>query len=209
VKRRRTTLNGRHSETWLFGNAFGQVETDVRWKSYESLGSLPQYQEQHDQGREQSQESQESPGSDANVSQLIPHAQWAIEAARYSWTEEEKNGKRRREEDRHNYDDEERFAILYLRIIQEEKWSEILKHFNVLFPPGSLRRQVDKGLTKTYPQRAKGGLECRYYRLRQDLQIPPLRSTGHSSDFDKTALARLQQGLKLSDEFLQGLRGLR
>lgn len=124
-------------------------------------------------------------------------------------TRDEENGsKRRREEDRPNYDDEERFAILYLRIVREEKWAEIMHHFNVLFPPGAPRRQADRGLSETYPRRGQGGLSCRYYRLRQDLNIPALRSVGQSSDQDKMAIVKLRSESNLSEEFCECLRRL-
>lgn len=115
---------------------------------------------------------------------------------------------RRREDDRHNYDDEEKFAILYLRIEREEKWSSVQQYIHQLFPPGTLRRQAGRGLTKYYVERRKGGLECRYYRLREDYNLTALRSAGHDSNNDREALVRLQVTLQLSGPFLERLRKL-
>lgn len=145
--------------------------------------------------------------TDSELSPATSTSGWMLEVALRE-REEDRNGVRRREDDRHSYDDEERYAILYLRIVRGQKWAEILRLFNVLFPPGAPRRQADKGLTKTYPQRAKGGLECRYYRLRQDLNIQALRSVGHSSSEDRLALAKLFEASDLSPQFIECLRGL-
>lgn len=115
---------------------------------------------------------------------------------------------RRREEDRHNYDDEEKFAILYLRIERGEKWSDVQRHIHMLFPPDAPRRQAGKGLTRFYVRRRKGGLECRYYRLREDLNLKALRSSEYTPEHDRAALAKLQETLQLSEVFSRLLRTL-
>ena len=75
---------------------------------------------------------------------------------------------------RNGYDPEERFAVVYLRIKGGlSQWKEVKSAFDVLFPPGQLRRTSapavpnNKALPPTYPERSVGGLECRYYRIRE------------------------------------------
>lgn len=115
---------------------------------------------------------------------------------------------RRREDDRYNYDDEEKYAILYFRIERAEKWSDILRNFEELFPPGRSRRKPGKALTELYVERRKGGLECRYYRLREDHGFRPLRSPDHDVNDDRVQLARVLQTFSLDDSFLVRLREL-
>ena len=116
--------------------------------------------------------------------------------------------RRRRQDDRNTYDDEEKFAILYLKIMRDDRWSDTLAHFHALFPPGALRRQRGKGLTQRYDERKIGGLECRYYRLRDEAGMDQLRSVSHSNARDRAALIRWRGSTALSTDFMGKLRSL-
>ncbi|KAF2100814.1 hypothetical protein NA57DRAFT_54887 [Rhizodiscina lignyota] len=141
--------------------------------------------------------------ADSEISAETPTSQGTFDI---SIQDAARSDHRRRVDDRHNYDEEEKFAILWLRIVREEKWTEVLRHFHILFPPDVPRRQAGKGLTARYFRRRKGGLECRYYRLREDLYMKPLRSVEYDSANDRAVLARMHQTAGLSNDFLERLR---
>lgn len=82
------------------------------------------------------------------------------------------------------------------------------KVWNV-FPPNVRRRQAAKGLTDRYFERKKGGLECRYYRLREDLNMKPLRGPRYDARDDHSVLEKLQETVALSKEFMELLVRLR
>jgi len=87
--------------------------------------------------------------------------------------------------ERFPYDPEERYAIIHLRGLKNLKYEDTLARFNVLFPPGMPRRcraAVAKGLPPTYTQRNVQGLQCRWYRIRDEENLPKLRSSGHGGD---------------------------
>ncbi|TLD20954.1 hypothetical protein E2P81_ATG08618 [Venturia nashicola] len=88
--------------------------------------------------------------------------------------------------ERFPYDDEERFAIIHLRGLKTLKYEDVLIRFNYLFPPGRLRRCRSsgdmKGLPKYYPPRNIQGLQCRWYRIRDEENLPKLRNEGRGGD---------------------------
>lgn len=88
--------------------------------------------------------------------------------------------------ERFPYDDEERYAIIHLRGLKTLKYEDVLIRFNFLFPPGRLRRCRSsgdmKGLPKYYPPRNIQGLQCRWYRIRDEENLPKLRHEGRGGD---------------------------
>jgi hypothetical protein len=83
--------------------------------------------------------------------------------------------------DRPEYDNEELFAVVYLRIrTPHTQWKDHKAAFDRLFPPGAPRRPgapapKGKQLPARYPARTVGGLECRYYRIRDDRGMRKVR----------------------------------
>jgi len=80
--------------------------------------------------------------------------------------------------DRHPYDAEERYAIIHLRAVLGLKWGDVLKEFSRLFPPGEQRRckvNLAPGMPQTYQVRNVQGLQCRWYRIREEEGLGPLR----------------------------------
>lgn len=80
--------------------------------------------------------------------------------------------------ERHAYDPEERYAIIYLRSVKDLKWEDVLRRFTILFPPATLRRcrsAVARGLPHIYQTRNVQGLQCRWYRIREEESLPQLR----------------------------------
>jgi hypothetical protein len=87
--------------------------------------------------------------------------------------------------ERFPYDPEERYAIIHLRGLKNLKYEDTLLRFNFLFPPGTPRRcrsAVAKGLPPTYTPRNIQGLQCRWYRIRDEENLPKLRSSGVGGD---------------------------
>lgn len=88
--------------------------------------------------------------------------------------------------ERFPYDDEERYAIIHLRGLKTLKYEDVLIRFHYLFPPGRLRRCRSsgdmKGLPKEYPPRNVQGLQCRWYRIRDEENLPKLRNEGRGGD---------------------------
>lgn len=88
--------------------------------------------------------------------------------------------------ERFTYDDEERYAIILLRGLKTLKYDDVLIRFHYLFPPGRLRRCRSsgdlKGLPKQYPPRNVQGLQCRWYRIRDEENLPKLRNEGRGGD---------------------------
>jgi hypothetical protein len=87
--------------------------------------------------------------------------------------------------ERFPYDPEERYAIIHLRGLKNLKYEDTLLRFNYLFPPGKPRRcrnAVAKGLPPTYTSRNIQGLQCRWYRIRDEENLPKLRSSGVGGD---------------------------
>ena len=88
--------------------------------------------------------------------------------------------------DRPEYDNEELFAVVYLRIrTPHSQWKDHKAAFDRLFPPGSARRPGSpapegKQLPARYPTRTVGGLECRYYRIRDDRGMRKVRENRRS-----------------------------
>jgi hypothetical protein len=93
--------------------------------------------------------------------------------------------------ERHEYDPEERFAVVYLRTKAGlSQWKDVKAVFDVLFPPHQCRRPsappppTHKAIPTTYPERTVGGLECRYYRIRE------LEGMGKVRDGRRDAIVR-------------------
>lgn len=87
--------------------------------------------------------------------------------------------------ERFPYDPEERYAIIHLRGLKNLKYEDTLLRFNFLFPPGQPRRcrnAVAKGLPPTYTPRNIQGLQCRWYRIRDEENLPKLRGSGVGGD---------------------------
>jgi hypothetical protein len=88
--------------------------------------------------------------------------------------------------DRPEYDHEELFAVVYLRIrTPHSQWKDHKAAFDRLFPPGAPRRAgapapEGKQLPARYPMRTVGGLECRYYRIRDDRGMRKVRENRRS-----------------------------
>jgi hypothetical protein len=79
--------------------------------------------------------------------------------------------------ERPGYCPEGRYAIIYIRGVLNYKWSEVLERFTLLFPPGQVTRCRVTGLPNTYPKRDVQGLQCRWYRIRVEEGLVPLRET--------------------------------
>ncbi|KIW02389.1 uncharacterized protein PV09_06209 [Verruconis gallopava] len=98
--------------------------------------------------------------------------------------------------ERHPYDAEERFALVYLRREVFEKkleWKDVLVRFHILFPPGAPRRYKSKdgnetrGLPPCYTQREVQGLQCRFYRIRTEEGLPKSRDAAGFGGIDTPA----------------------
>lgn len=105
--------------------------------------------------------------------------------------------------ERHEYDPEERFAVVYLRLnMKINAWKDLEEAFDVMFPPGKARRPSappapqNKALPRTYPKRTIGGLECRYYRIRKDEGMSKVRERRKQGGTRETqALTRMENNL--------------
>jgi hypothetical protein len=106
--------------------------------------------------------------------------------------------------ERHEYDPEERFAVVYLRIMAgQSQWKDIKSAFDVIFPPGQPRRMIaptatnSKALPQFYPERSVGGLECRYYRIRELEGMKKVREGRRDcgAQLEHDALLRMQNDL--------------
>src|SRR5215469_11755574 len=93
---------------------------------------------------------------------------------------------------RHPYDTEEKYAIIYLRVIRNLEWNKVLRSFHGLFPPGEPRRcyipsspgvgvggneDEQANLPSRYTQRNVQGLQCRWYRIRREEGLVKLRES--------------------------------
>ena len=106
--------------------------------------------------------------------------------------------------ERHEYDPEERFAVVYLRIkAGQSQWKDIKSTFDIIFPPGQQRRTTasiapnSKTLPQVYPERSVGGLECRYYRIRELEGMKKVREGRRDcgAQLEHGALLRMQNDL--------------
>lgn len=92
-------------------------------------------------------------------------------------------------DERFTYDDEERYAILYLRGLKNLKYDDVLVRFNFLFPAGRARRcrstLTDRGFPDTYKKRNVQGIQCRWYRIRDEEGLAKLRAAAVGSDRKK------------------------
>jgi hypothetical protein len=97
---------------------------------------------------------------------------------------------------RHPYDAEEKFALIYLRRENGEKkveWKDCVLRWRDLFPPNQPRRykhstpQERRGLPETYPWRDTQGLQCRFYRIRTDAGLPRTRDVSSLGGTDTPA----------------------
>lgn len=86
--------------------------------------------------------------------------------------------------ERHIYDPEEKYALIYWRreIGQKKlEWKDCLERYLYLFPEGQPRRWKPKdsaearGLPDHYPDRNLQGLQCRFYRIRSEEGMPKTR----------------------------------
>lgn len=101
--------------------------------------------------------------------------------------------------ERHPYDAEERFALIYFRREDVEKkldWKSVVERFLILFPRGAPRRYKSKdasdprGLPPTYPDRNVQGLQCRLYRVRAEEGMRRTRdATANGGDTPATRAA--------------------
>ena len=87
--------------------------------------------------------------------------------------------------ERHPYDPEERYALIYWRRDVREKkleWKDVVARFAYLFPENAPRRWKPKdssqarGLPDRYPERNLQGLQCRLYRIRSEEDMPKVRT---------------------------------
>jgi hypothetical protein len=111
--------------------------------------------------------------------------------------------------ERHEYDLEEKFALLYLRIAADGiVWRDVKTAFDCIFPPGQRRRTSvpasedakSRPLPPTYPRRSVGGLECRYYRVRENHGVPKVRDCKRDRDSPRIKAALV----KMEDELVEG-----
>jgi len=133
-------------------------------------------------------------------------------------------------EDRHPYDTEEKYAIIHLRVIKNLEWNKVLGSFHRLFPPGELRRRYTPSsprdgagsnendhasLPDKYTQRNVQGLQCRWYRIRQEEGLVKLRESRRGGFLtspavgrkEKRVLERMERVGDIGKEFLESLRG--
>jgi hypothetical protein len=106
--------------------------------------------------------------------------------------------------ERHEYDPEERFAVVYLRIMAGlSQWKDVKAAFDIIFPPGLRRRNStptatnNKALPQVYAERSVGGLECRYYRIRELEGMKKVREGRRDcgAQLEHDALRRMQNDL--------------
>jgi hypothetical protein len=132
--------------------------------------------------------------------------------------------------DRYTYDTEEKYAIIYLRVIKNLEWNKVLLSFNSLFPPGEPRRCYipsspgavmggsegeHPSLPSRYTQRNVQGLQCRWYRIRQEEGLVKLRESRRvgflaSSGMgwkEKRVLERMERAGEVGRKFLKSLNG--
>lgn len=124
-------------------------------------------------------------------------------------------------EDRHPYDPEEIYAMMYLRDGGDRKWADVLQCFHHLFPIGQPRRfnvpvgtgssnavQHQANLPPVYPRRNIQGLQCRWYRVREQYGLSKLREDGSHKDHatrrreEKPILEEMERSGELSEAFL-------
>jgi len=140
-------------------------------------------------------------------------------------------------EDRHPYDTEEKYAIIYLRVIRNLKWDDVLLSFHGLFPPGEPRRchilsspeagaggdvKAHANLPSRYMQRNVQGLQCRWYRIRKEEGLVNLRESrrkgvsasptvgkvaGGVSRKEKKVLERMERAGVVGRKFLESVNG--
>jgi hypothetical protein len=115
--------------------------------------------------------------------------------------------------DRYTYDSEEIYAIIHLRAVLGLKWKDVLKEFSRLFPVGQQRRckiNSAPGLPPTYHARDVQGLQCRWYRLRDEENLRPLRRgkmvEETVGDVEAQVLERMAREGWCGEEFLRKLR---
>ena len=160
-------------------------------------------------------------------------------------------------EDRHPYDAEEKYAIIYLRVIKHLRWDDVLLRFHTLFPPGRPRRctvssspfsgagaaaavaaanttadssdssgpggaastaaaaaaaaSVHSNLPPVYTRRNVQGLQCRWYRIRDEEGLVKLRGSwsmcvGAVGRKEKKVLEEMERAGVVGEKFLSMLR---
>ncbi|KAF2400665.1 hypothetical protein EJ06DRAFT_556198 [Trichodelitschia bisporula] len=112
--------------------------------------------------------------------------------------------------ERHPYDAEELTAIIYLRAACNLRWHEVHRCFLRIFPPNTPRRcqaAIAKGLPKFYLERNVQGLQCRWYRLREEEGLAALRKGGGGKG-ERSALERMSRKGEISMEFWNRLRAV-
>ena len=152
-------------------------------------------------------------------------------------------------EDRHPYDAEEKYAIIYLRVVKHLRWDEVVARFHALFPAGQPRRcavasspfyaaaaapvgaapadpadgkrstgaaaaaaAAHSPLPPVYTRRNVQGLQCRWYRIRDEEGLAKLRGTwgvtgGAVGRREKRVLEEMEHAGVVSDTFLALLKG--
>jgi hypothetical protein len=115
--------------------------------------------------------------------------------------------------ERHLYDSEECYAIIHLRAVLGLKWEEVLKKFSRLFPVGQQRRckvNLAPGMPHTYQARNVGGLQCKWYRIREEENLRPLRRgemvDGGLGSEEAQVLERMAGEGVCGEEFLREFR---
>jgi hypothetical protein len=81
----------------------------------------------------------------------------------------------------------------------------VLERFTLLFPPGQVARCQITGLPNTYPKRDVQGLQCRWYRIREEEGLVPLRDTQYGDvemTTERKVLERMLQEEKVSLQFV-------
>ena len=132
--------------------------------------------------------------------------------------------------DRHLYDTEEKYAIIYLRVIKNLEWNKVLLSFHRLFPLGEPRRcyipsspgTITGGnegehasLPSRYTQRNVQGLQCRWYRIRQEEGLVKLRESRRGGFLaspgvvrkEMRVLERMEKAGEVGRKFLESLGG--
>ncbi|KAF2420319.1 hypothetical protein EJ08DRAFT_738666 [Tothia fuscella] len=107
--------------------------------------------------------------------------------------------------ERPGYDPEGRYAIIYLRGVLNLKWLEVEKQFTLIFPPGQPRRCQVTGLPTTYQKRNMQGLQCRWYRIREEEGLKPLREGESGADegsAERRVLEKMVMEGKVSKRFV-------
>ena len=116
--------------------------------------------------------------SATKLRQIRPGKQTHIQADHIKPIKPNPDRTKQQREDRYPYDDDERYALIYLRSLTGLKWDDVVYSFAQIFPPGTPRRCSNdsaKGCPKLYARRCMQGLQCRYYRIRDEEALEPLR----------------------------------